>query len=610
MRYLALACDYDGTLALEGRVASKTVSVLERLLASGRKLILVTGRELGDLQSVFSRLDLFEWVVAENGALLYRPADKLEKVLGETPSEQFVTALRKANVEPLFVGRVVVATWKPNEKVIVDTIRDLGLELQVIFNKEAVMVLPAGINKASGLKVVIKELGLSLHNVVGVGDAENDHAFMSVCECSVAVGNALSSIKERADVVTPSEHGNGVVELVNQLLADDLRQFDSRLKRHQIVIGTTEDNAVKHLPYGVNALLAGKSGSGKTTLATGLLERLVEQDYQVCILDPEGDYENLEGTVALGSRQAVPQIDEILQILENPETHAVVNLLGIPWDDRPPFFQNLFPRLQEMRARYGRPHWLVVDETHHLLPALWKPAALTLPEKPGGMILLTVHPNEVMPSALASVDLVLAVGEAPGETIRAFAEAAGHKPPKLKHKTLEIGQALYWPLYEKSPPSLLNIPLSRTERQRHQRKYAEGELSPEKSFYFRGPENTLNLRAHNLIQFLRIAEGIDDATWMHHLHRGDYSQWFRKVIKDESLAAEAAQVEQLPGLSPRQSRTRIRSAMERLYTLPAESSKLIPGHGAPPNKPPTKEDAIDTSLNRVKAGDKASPRRP
>lgn len=606
MRYLALACDYDGTLTADGRVASETVSVLERLLASGRKLILVTGRQLNDLRSVFSRLDLFEWVVAENGALLYRPADNLEKVLGEAPPEQFVAALRKTQVEPLYVGRVVVATWKPHEKVVIDTIRDLGLELQVIFNKEAVMVLPAGINKASGLKAAIKELGLSLHNVVGVGDAENDHAFMSVCECSVAVGNALPSIKERADIVTPGEHAHGVTELVNQLLADDLRQFDSHLKRHQIVIGTTDGNEVKYLPYGVNALLAGKSGGGKTTLATGLLERLVEQDYQVCILDPEGDYSNLKGAVVLGNRQAVPQIDEILQILENPETHAVVNLLGIPWDDRPPFFQSLFPRLQEMRARYGRPHWLVVDETHHLLPAQWKPAALTLPEKSGGMVFVTVHPKEVMPSALASVDLVLAVGEAAGETIRAFTQATGHKSPKLKHKSLETGQALYWSLYDKSAALLLNVPLSRTERQRHERKYSEGELSPEKSFYFRGPENTLNLRAHNLIQFLRIADGIDDTTWMHHLHRGDYSQWFRKVIKDESLADETALVEQ--SSSPRESRWLIREAVERFYTLPTESSKLIPGHGAPAEKEPKTRDAVDTSLNKARASNKGTPR--
>jgi Helicase HerA, central domain len=356
----------------------------------------------------------------------------------------------------------------------------------------------------------------------------------------------------------------------------------------------------------VNALLAGKSGGGKTTLATGLLERLVEQDYQVCILDPEGDYDNLEGAVVLGGPQAVPQIEEVLQILENPETHVVVNLLGIPWDERPPFFQNLFPRLQEMRARYGRPHWLVVDEAHHLLPAQWKPAALTLPEKSGGMIFVTVHPQEVMPAALASVDLVLAVGEAAGETIRAFTDAAGHKSPKLKHKPLETRQALFWALYDKAAPLLVNVPFSRTERQRHERKYAEGELSPEKSFYFRGPTNALNLRAHNLIQFLRIADGIDDASWMHHLHRGDYSQWFRKVIKDDRLADDAALVEQ--STSPRESRLLIKSAVERLYTLPAESSKLIPGHGAPTEKEAKVRGAGDTSLNKARAGSKATPR--
>jgi HAD superfamily hydrolase (TIGR01484 family) len=580
MRYLALACDYDGTLASGGHVAGETVSALERIAASGRRLILVTGRELDDLQSVFSHLNLFDWIVAENGALLYRPADKLEKVLGETPPDRFIAALRKAKVEPLFVGRVVVATWKPNEKIVVETIRDLGLELQVIFNKEAVMVLPAGVNKATGLEAVLKELGLSVHNVVAIGDAENDHAFMKVCEFSAAVANALPAIKERADLVTTSDHGNGVVELANQLLGDDLRQFDSRLDRHQIIIGSTDKDEVKMLPYGANVLLAGKSGAGKTTLATGLLERLIEQNYQVCILDPEGDYENFQGTVVLGGRQTVPQIDEILQVLENPETHVVINLLGVQWDERPPFFQNLFPRLQEMRARCGRPHWLLVDETHHLLPALWKPASLTLPEHSHGMIFVTVHPKEVMQAALASVDLMLAVGDSPLDTLREFSEATGHKSPKLEHRTLETGQALFWsPL--NTAPSLIKMPPSRTERQRHQRKYVEGELSTESSFYFRGLEKKLNLRAHNLIQFLRIAEGIDDPTWLHHLHRKDYSQWFREVIKDETLADEAAQIEVSPGITAKKSRSLIKAAIERQYTLPDESSKLFPGRGAP-----------------------------
>ena len=99
-----------------------------------------------------------------------------------------------------------------------ETIRDLGLELQVIFNKGAVMVLPAGVNKASGLVAALDELGLSPHNVVGVGDAENDHAFLAACECAVAVANALPTIKERADHVTAGEDGDGVRELIDALI--------------------------------------------------------------------------------------------------------------------------------------------------------------------------------------------------------------------------------------------------------------------------------------------------------------------------------------------------------------------------------------------------------
>jgi hypothetical protein len=213
------------------------------------------------------------------------------------------------------------------------------------------MVLPAGINKATGLKAAVKELGLSLHNVVGVGDAENDHAFMSVCECSVAVGNALPSIKERADIVTPGERGHGVTELVNQLLADDLRRFDSHLTHHRIVIGSTDGNEVKYLPYGINALLAGKSVAERPRWQP-FTRAPCGAELQVCILDPEGDYADLEGAVVLGSRQAVPQIDEILQILDNPETHTVVNLLGLPWDER-----RLSSKTSShfRNARYGRP---------------------------------------------------------------------------------------------------------------------------------------------------------------------------------------------------------------------------------------------------------------
>src|SRR5947207_12538818 len=236
MRYHALACDYDGTIAWDGSVSETTIQALEDLRKSGRKLILVTGRELDDLIRVFPRLDLFDRVVAENGALLYRPATREERTLAERPPEEFVRELIHRGADPVSVGRVIVATWRPHEITAVEIIRDLGLELQVIFNKGAVMILPSGVNKATGLTVALEELGLSPHNVVGVGDAENDHAFLALCECSVAVANALDTLKERVDWVTKEGHGKGTTELCQALLGTDLALLEDRL-HHKLLLG-------------------------------------------------------------------------------------------------------------------------------------------------------------------------------------------------------------------------------------------------------------------------------------------------------------------------------------------------------------------------------------
>lgn len=222
MRYLALASDYDGTLATDGRVGKETLAALGRLRTSGRKLLLVTGRELDDLLSVFPHSHLFDWIIAENGALLYQPSRRLEKVLGNRPSERFIETLRHRDVQPLSLGRVIVATRQPNEAAILGVIADLGLKLQIILNKGALMVLPPGVNKATGLAAALRELNLSPQSVVGVGDAENDHAFLSVCGCAVAVANALPALKAYATFVTRADHGAGVSEVIDELIATDL----------------------------------------------------------------------------------------------------------------------------------------------------------------------------------------------------------------------------------------------------------------------------------------------------------------------------------------------------------------------------------------------------
>ncbi len=232
MRYLALACDYDGTLATRGRLAASTAAALERCRASGRRVLLVTGREMGQLREVCPRLDLFDLIVAENGALLVDPASRRERPLAVGPPERFVQALRRQQVVPLSVGRVIVATKDIHAPVVLDAIRRSRLEWHLIFNKGSVMALPSGINKASGLLAAIAELGIPAHAVVGVGDAENDHAFLAACGCAVAVANALPALRREADLVTVADHGAGVEELVGRLLADDLASVMAPSPRH------------------------------------------------------------------------------------------------------------------------------------------------------------------------------------------------------------------------------------------------------------------------------------------------------------------------------------------------------------------------------------------
>lgn len=222
MRYEAIALDYDGTLATDGKVDADTIAGLEQVKASGRRLLMVTGRELDSLYATFDRVDLFDLVVAENGGLLYRPADRKLMPLAHAPTPAFVSELTARGVKPISVGAVIVATWEPHEATVLGTIRDLGLELEVIFNKGAVMVLPSGVNKGTGLKAALKELGLSAAAVVGVGDAENDHSFLNLCGASAAVANALPALKARADIVTSRDHGAGVVEVIAHVLANDL----------------------------------------------------------------------------------------------------------------------------------------------------------------------------------------------------------------------------------------------------------------------------------------------------------------------------------------------------------------------------------------------------
>jgi len=569
VRYLALASDYDGTLARDGVVNDATLRAIERLIHSGRKLILVTGRELPDLQSVFPRLDLCERVVAENGAVLYDPATREKRTLAPRPPQTFLDDLRNRGVAGISAGDVIVATWHPYETQVMQAIRDSGLELQITFNKEAVMVLPSGINKMTGLCAALEELKLSPHNLAAVGDAENDHAFLESCECSVAVANAIPALKESADFVTQGERGAGVVELIDKLIENDLSDLAGGLRGEPILIGKVDEKPVTLARYGRNVLVCGQSGSGKSRLVTGLTERIIDMNYQICLVDPEGDYENLPGCRTVGGDKQAPSVKQLKEALEEPAAQVIVNLIALSPSERPECFASVVAEIQELRIRTGRPHWLVIDEAHHVLPTDWAPSSPELTEQLSNIVLITVHPGHVSPAALSKINTVIVVGREAKATLEEFGKTVDVASPEVPSRNLDRGEAMVWFRDENRLVPHLKVEPSRNEHQRHRRKYAEGELEPERSFYFRGPEGEMNLRAQNLNTFVQIAEGVDQNTWLFHLRRSDYSSWLRSSLKDSELADQIESIEKDGTLPERESRQRVKEMIQQKYTAPA-----------------------------------------
>jgi HAD superfamily hydrolase (TIGR01484 family) len=543
MRYHVLATDYDGTLARNERVEERIVESLKRLKASGRKLILVTGRELEDLQRLFPEHVIFDRIVAENGALIYRPSTLEERTLGERPPQAFIDRLRERGVKPLSAGRVIVSTWEPHQGETLDAIMEMGLEYQLIFNKGAVMVLPPGINKAKGLHEALKELNISEHNTVAIGDAENDNAMLHAAECAVAVYNALPQVKETADWTTEDDHGDGVAELIDRLVADDLASIDIKLGRHYLQIGQSSDGTgFKVSPYNTSILLSGTSGSGKTTFTAAFLEKLLAKKYQFCMIDPEGDYLDLPDVMAIGDAALPPAIDQVVKLLGQATQNAVVCTLAIPLEDRPDFFKKLLAAVIDLRKNTGHPHFIIMDEAHHLAPYTAADSFFNFPDDLKNFLAITTQPKLVHKCFLKRVNMTVVMGDSPVDHLQQFSEITGEQISVADGAVLQKGEVLIWRKGAEQV-SLVRSDMPATLLHRHKQKYAAGDMGPD-SFYFKGREGKLNLKANNLMTFIQMAEGVDTETWLFHLKRNDYSYWFREFVNDEDLAIRTERIEQ------------------------------------------------------------------
>jgi hydroxymethylpyrimidine pyrophosphatase-like HAD family hydrolase len=541
MWFHVVACDYDRTLAVDGTIAPETMAALGRLRESGRRIVLVTGRRFEDLLDVCPDVDFFDQVVAENGAVLFDPRAKKVDDLADPPPPAFLTALEHAGV-PFSTGRIVVSSVVPHEVAILEIIRTLGLELQIVFNKESVMVLPGGVSKATGLRAALRRLGLSIHNTVGVGDGENDHAFLRRTGFAVAVANAVPSLADEADLVTQSPDGAGIRELIDGPLATDFEEYRPHLLGRTIELGREEDGtAVTYPVRGPNVLITGASGSGKSTLTGLFVERLVREDYVICLLDPEGDYRTLadhEGVVVLASEPGTEETRalEVERLLRHRSTSVAIDLSALNRDERIRAAARFLHAVQRLRVETGSPHWVVIDEAHHLFPPGGGPAEETFDFEWNGVCLVTNEPHRVARELIGAARHVFSTSvEAVTTTLPLLPRDA------IPGGELQPGEALDITRQD-GPPRVRRFRVARreTSHKRHVKKYATGKLPPERSFHFRGPTGALDLVAHNLETFTMLAKGVDDATWLHHLRNGDIARWLREAIKDAELADEVA----------------------------------------------------------------------
>src|SRR5258706_5651228 len=457
MRYCAIALDFDGTIAHDSVVPAHVVDGLRRLKATGRTLLLVTGRELPELLAIFPEIGIFDRVVAENGAVLYRPESGESQDLGDPPPPALVALLRERGV-PISVGDTIIATVEPHESTVLRAIHDLGLEHPVIFNKGAVMILPPGINKASGLGVALRELGLSARNVVAVGDAENDHALLEAVEYAVAVSNAVPTLQAAADRVTVAPRGDGVLEVIADLIESDLGHSPPARSRRAIVLGREANGAEVRIPAaGVSMLVTGAARNGKSSFARRVLERLCAIGYQTCVLDGRGEYLDFQPAVVFGTQETAPDPFDVLTALEKPDLQAVVCLAAVPAAKRAKFFAEFNLELRSLREKTGRPHWLVIDEAQELLPR-----DARRPAEDGALaentLYVTSDAANPAPRIAERVDVLASPGAAAHQALEAFARVLSLPAPPGPVRAPSVHEALGWLARAEGAPTLVTLP--------------------------------------------------------------------------------------------------------------------------------------------------------
>lgn len=565
MKFSVLAIDYDGTIAEHGVLDPAVREAMAEVRAGGVTVVLVTGRILDDLRRVAGDLHFADAVVAENGAVIEFPASGYSAVLGRPPAPGLLDGLRREGI-PFEAGRSIVEAEGADAPEVLAIIRKLELPLALVFNRGRVMVLSQGVSKGFGLREALAILRLSARNALAIGDAENDHELLQVCEVGVAVEWGSEALKASADYVVPGDGPRAVAEYLRDLMRR--RQLPVTVKtRRRLLLGYTDDGRPLELAEkGRNVLVAGDPKSGKSWVTGLICEQLILHGYSMCIIDPEGDYTPLAAlprVVVLGGVDPLPRPRDLLRALRHPDVSIVIDLSHTPHEEKLDYLHTVLPAAATLRRHTGVPHRIVVDEAHYFLhgPDVRQLLDLEL----NGYTLVTYRASQLHGDLLAATQAIIVTCESDPREVRALfalcSAGDGRTDPGEWERllsSLALGEAVALPVTEEAEGEVRRIRLAPrlTPHVRHLAKYVDIPVPNGRAFVFWHDGRLAGRRARTLREFTMALTETSPAALGGHLHRGDFSRWIAEVFGDYPLAKTVRRLEEvyragtLPDVAP------------------------------------------------------------
>ncbi len=555
-----LACDLDGTLTDKEVIAPATWETLRKAKSSGIVLVLVTGRTLDSFMTSGPFAELFSAIVAENGAVVHFPRRDIVVLPFGRLNPGITQQLHQLNI-PLEWGMAIAATVIPQDEPVLWTLRDNRVAVTIEYNRSAVMLLPPGATKGNGLLYALDELGYSPHNVIAVGDAENDRSLFEVAEVGVAVANAEAGLRKIADLVSDLPAGRAIRTLVQGLIDGKIPQRRVRQDQGLLLGYRTSGSSLRLDPYALvesNTGIFGSSRSGKSWLAGLLAEELLKQKYQVCLIDPEGDYRGLGASprslVLGGPGTPLLPVAEVLDMIEWNNISLVLDLSSYGTDQRTTYMDDFLRALRGLRARRGRPHYFLVDEVQSFCPHEGGVLTDMLLEAMswGGFSLISYRPSQVAPALLDHLDHWLLTRlnlQEEIETLRSQLEQKAYGLDVLEQlPSLAKGQAYLClgsgklGMEHVADAIKFRVGARAVPHVRHLHKYLRAPLPEHKRFYFDNSQGLTLGSAANLWEFCDQLSQLPVSSLRYHLDRGDFARWFVAVLHDEELAHRVTKV--------------------------------------------------------------------